>query len=51
MPTIDLSIAVYVGSPLDYQKYRHTALCLQPDNRGTSMIIILIVGPDMLYVI
>jgi hypothetical protein len=50
LPTIDLSIVVFVGEPLDYQKYRHTALCLRPNNGGTSMII-HIIGPNMSYVL
>lgn len=47
-PNIQLSIAVYVGEPLDYQKYRHTALCLRPDN-GASSMIIHAAGPNMAY--
>ncbi len=48
MPTIDLIIAVFVGDPLDYQKYRHTALYIQPDNGGTPMIA-HIFGANMSY--
>ncbi|KZF26913.1 hypothetical protein L228DRAFT_243458 [Xylona heveae TC161] len=47
-PHIKVSIAVYVGTPLDYQKYRHTALCFRPSNREAPMII-HIVGPNMDY--
>jgi hypothetical protein len=47
---INLSIAVYIGDPLDYQKYRHTALCLRPSNGATSMIV-HIIGPNMAYVL
>ncbi|KAF1831240.1 hypothetical protein BDW02DRAFT_484543, partial [Decorospora gaudefroyi] len=44
----DLSIAVYVGEPLDYQEYRHTALCLRPENEAPPMVIHAI-GPNMDY--
>ncbi|KAF2245136.1 hypothetical protein BU26DRAFT_433955, partial [Trematosphaeria pertusa] len=43
-----LSIIIYVGEPLDYQKYRHTALCLRPSD-GAASIIIHIIGPNMAY--
>ncbi|KAH7412156.1 hypothetical protein DE146DRAFT_628146 [Phaeosphaeria sp. MPI-PUGE-AT-0046c] len=50
LPTIALSVVIYIGQPLDYQKYRHTALCLRPNNGGTCMIIHTI-GPNKRYVL
>lgn len=50
MSEIELSIAVYKGEPLDWQKYRHTALCLRPANANTPMIIHA-TGPKGEYVL
>ncbi|KAF2189113.1 hypothetical protein K469DRAFT_564191 [Zopfia rhizophila CBS 207.26] len=44
----DVTIAVFVGEPLDYQKFRHTALCFRPSNNETPMVI-HIIGPNMGY--
>ncbi|KAI4657732.1 uncharacterized protein J4E78_006120 [Alternaria triticimaculans] len=48
LPTIALSICVFKGFPLDYQKYRHAGLCLRPDDGGTAMMIHT-TGPNTAY--
>jgi hypothetical protein len=50
MSEIKLSIAVYKEEPLDWQKYRHTALCLRPAN-GNNPMIIHATGPKGEYVL
>lgn len=47
-PRIHLSVAVYTAEPLDYQKYRHAALCLRPDN-GEKPMIVHLIGPNRAY--
>lgn len=45
MTTVHVSIIVHKGSPLDYPRYRHTALWLQfADN--SSPVIVNVVGPQ-----
>lgn len=42
--TVYISIAIYVGDPIDHQKYRHTNLYLEFANREPSALV-HVVGP------
>lgn len=52
---MNLSITVEKGSPLDYQMYRHTALCLRPtdptNTSSSSPMLIQASGPKGEYVL
>ena len=42
---IHLSILVHKGDPLDYQMYRHTALCFHSNKNDSPSVIAEVVGP------
>jgi hypothetical protein len=50
MSNINLSISIDKGEPLDWQMYRHTALCLRPTD-GEKPMIVHAAGPKGEYVL
>lgn len=46
---VQISIVIYKGRPLDYQKYRHTSLYFEFENLEPSAII-HVVGPKKQYI-
>lgn len=46
--TVNISIAIYEGNPLDYQEYRHTALFASFAN-GNPSALVHVVGPPGEY--
>lgn len=44
MSTVHMSIIVYKGSPLDYQRYRHTAFWIRFRD-GSPAVLVHVVGP------
>lgn len=46
---VRVNIPVFVGEPLDYQRYRHTALRFQFSDSTTAPVVIHITGPNRGY--
>lgn len=48
-PTITASIAVFKSNPVDYQKWRHTALSFKFSNPASAPVMVHIVGAPGLF--